>query len=83
MAVGCGLRLGSGDAAIFPGDPTRQRASVLLFPVSKGAPALVKKLAQLGVKELALAESTFPEDFRAKLKQNLGKEGIRCTTLEP
>lgn len=74
--------LGPKDSAVLPGDPVRRRPSVLLFPVEAGAAALAKKIHQLNVKDLALAESTFPEDFRAKLKQTLGKEGIRCTTLE-
>ncbi len=75
--------LGSRDSAILPGDPGRGRPSFLLFPVESGAAALVKKIAQLKVTEIAVAESTFPEDFLAKLKQTLPKEGIRCTKLEP
>jgi hypothetical protein len=77
------LGLGAGDATVIPGDPSRSRPSVLLYPVAEGAAGLVKKIAKLGVKELALAGSTFPEDFCAKVKQTLMKEGIRCTTLEP
>lgn len=76
-------QLGPQNAAILPGDPIRRRASVLLFPVAAGVPALAKKIVQLGANDLALAAVTFPEDFLAKLKQTLGKEGIRCTTLEP
>jgi hypothetical protein len=75
--------LGSREIALLPGDPARRRPSFLLFPVEAGAPSLWKKLQQLGVKELALAESTFPEDFLARLKQTLKKEGIGCTKLEP
>jgi hypothetical protein len=75
--------LGPRDSAVLPGDPVRRRSSVLLFPVESGASALAKKISQLQVKDLALAESTFPEDFLTKLKQTLLKEGIRCTTLEP
>jgi hypothetical protein len=75
-------QLAPADATVLPGDPKCHRPSVLLFPVAEGASALNKKLKSLGVKELALAESTFPEDFLGKLKQTLSKEGIRCTTLE-
>lgn len=74
--------LGLKDAAVFPGDPVRRRPSFLLFPVSEGAATLAKKLRSLNVQNLALAECTFPEDFVAKLKQTLTKEGVRCTTLE-
>ena len=74
--------LRAGDATVLPGDPARGRPSVLLYPVAEGAAALARKIAKLGVKELALASSTFPEDFCSKLEQTLKKEGIRCTTLE-
>ena len=76
-------KLAAQEACVLPGDPARQRPSFLLFPVSAGAPALFEKLRKLAVSDLALAESSFPEDFLAKVKQNLKKEGIRCTTLEP
>ncbi|MGZ3650093.1 MAG: hypothetical protein ACXVB9_21485 [Bdellovibrionota bacterium] len=71
------------DTCVLPGDPARQRPSFLLFPASGTANSLTEKLRKLGVTELALAETTFGQDFLAKVKQTFKKEGIRCTTLEP
>ena len=68
---------------VLPGDPACHRPSFLLFPVDASLSALVETLRKLGVSDLALVESTFPEDFRAEVKQTFKKEGIRCTTLEP
>lgn len=75
--------VGRDDICLFPGDLTRKRPSFILAPSTTTAAIVLETLRDLGVKELAIAESTFPADFRAKLKQTLKKEGIRCTTLEP
>jgi hypothetical protein len=75
--------LGAGKACVLPGDPLCKRPSFLLAPSGVTAAALLEKLRKLGVTEIALAETTFPADFRSKVKQTLKKEGIRCTTLEP
>ena len=75
--------LEAGKACVLPGDPLRKRPSFLLAPSGVTAASLLEKLRKLGVSEVALAETTFPPDFRAKVKQTLKKEGIRCTTLEP
>lgn len=77
--------LASGEVCIVPGDPQKQRPSFLLYPVdgSAGASLLAEKARKLQISELALAESTFPEDFLAKVKQTLKKEGIRYQKLEP
>lgn len=78
-------KIGSGESCLVPGDAALGRPSFLFFPVrASGGPAsFCEKARKLGVKELALAESTFPEDFLAKVKQTLKKEGIRFTNLEP
>lgn len=44
--------------------------------------SLLEKFRSLQLKEVAIASSTFPEDFLAKLKENLKKEGIRWMELE-
>ncbi|HEY8280446.1 MAG TPA: hypothetical protein VIH99_12530 [Bdellovibrionota bacterium] len=77
--------LGTGEPCLLPGDPERGRPSFILFPVDPPATpqSVAEKVRSLKVSELALAESTFPEDFLAKLKQTFKKEGIRCTKLEP
>jgi hypothetical protein len=76
-------RLAAGEACLVAGDPARGLPSYLLFPVEESAAALAQKLRALRVEELALAESTFPEDFLHKVKQTFKKEGIRSTPLEP
>jgi hypothetical protein len=75
--------LGQGESALLPGDPGRKRPSFLFVPTGENASALVKKIVQLSLRDITVAESTFPEDFLSKLKQTLQKEGIRCTKLEP
>lgn len=62
----------------------KSRPSVLFWhfgPKPAVAP-LLERLRSLHTKELALASSTFPEDFLSKLKENLKKEGIRWMELE-
>jgi hypothetical protein len=73
-----------GECCLIPGDQTLGRPNYLFFPIHSpaGPAALLEKARKLGVKEIALAESTFPEDFLGKLKQNFKKEGIRFATLE-
>lgn len=80
------LQLGSlatGQTCLLAGDPQRSRPSFLLAPPAATAASVLEKLRKLGVKEVVLAETTFPPDFKAKVKQTLKKEGIRCTPLEP
>jgi hypothetical protein len=74
-----------GECCLIPGDTALDRPNFLFFPArsSMGAQALLEKARKLGIAELAIAESTFPEDFLGKLKQTLKKEGIRYTKLEP
>lgn len=70
---------------VIPGDPSCQRESFLAFQYG-GPGADVKTAAEhlrkLGIKDVTVAESTFPEDFSRKLKQTLVKEGSRWTKLE-
>jgi hypothetical protein len=75
--------LSPGQACLLPGDPVRGRPSFLLAPQNSTTANLLEKLRKLGVTEVVIAESTFPPDFRAKVKQAFKKEGIRCTPLEP
>ncbi len=81
----CKGQIRAGEACVVPGDAQKRRPSFLLFPVDipSGPSHLVEKARKLKIGELALAESTFPEDFLAKLKQTLKKEGIRYQKLEP
>lgn|GEM_PF-5138414 len=74
-----------GDCCLIPGDPLLLRPSFLFFSTRtpSGAQSLLDKARKLGLSELTIAESTFPEDFLSKLKQTLKKEGIRYTKLEP
>jgi hypothetical protein len=46
------------------------------------AKAFALRAKKLGIQQLALAASTFPKDFLAKLEQNLKKEGIPFSHLE-
>ncbi len=78
-------KFSDGECCLVPGDCALGRPNYLFFPSrsTSGAQALLEKTRKLKIKELALAESTFPEDFLGKLKQTLKKEGIRFTKLEP
>lgn len=68
---------------LIPG--AHQQTSFLLY--HHGANPDVKNFLQrvrkLQVKSICLAETTFPEDFLAKVKQTFTREGINCTKLEP
>ncbi|MGZ3695007.1 MAG: hypothetical protein ACXWQO_12670 [Bdellovibrionota bacterium] len=69
---------------VVPGDPSCERPSFLAFqfgphPDVKSA---AERLHKLGIKDVSVAETTFPEDFCRKLKQTLTKEGSRWTKLE-
>jgi hypothetical protein len=75
--------LEAGKACVLPGDPLCKRPSFLISPSGGTVATLLDKLRKLAVTDVALAETTFPPDFRSKVKQALKKEGIRCTTLEP
>lgn len=77
-------RLSSEEFCLLPG-PAANSTSFLLYQFGENpsASAFLNRLKQLNIPEICLAESTFPEDFLAKLKQTLKKEGIRCTKLEP
>jgi hypothetical protein len=78
-------KISEGECCLVPGDSALGRPNFLFFPRSSaaGAQALMEKARKLKIDELALAESTFPEDFLTKLKQTLKKEGIRFMKLEP
>lgn len=69
---------------VIPGDPGRGCPSFLAFQF--GAEPEVKfaaeRIRKLGIRELTVAESTFPEDFSRKLKQTLTKEGNSWFKLE-
>jgi hypothetical protein len=74
-----------GKACLLPGDSGLSRPSVVVLhtePASEPK-AFAAQIKKLGIEEIALAESTFPEDFLGKLKQTLKKEGVRCTKVEP
>lgn len=73
------------ECCLIPGDPALQRPSFLfLHHSSKSDPKeFAERAKKLGLSEIRLAETTFPEDFLAKLKQTLKKDGIRCMRLEP
>lgn len=75
----------AGECCLVPGDPRRGRPNYLFFPIRSAmtAQAFLEKTRKLQVQEIALAESTFPEDFLSKVKQTFKKEGIRYTKLEP
>ncbi len=78
-------KITDGESCIVPGNSMLSRPSFLFFPVrgSGSANSFLEKMQKLQVTEVALAESTFPEDFLAKVKQTFKKEGIRFTSLEP
>jgi hypothetical protein len=77
--------LPSGGFGLIPGDPSRARPSMLLYRYGNSAdPKLFfQRVTDLRVRELHIAESTFPEDFLAKVKQTFKKEGIKIFKLEP
>lgn len=70
--------LRAGDFCLVPG-----AGKTFLFCqlAGKSAP-LVQRLRLLHADEIAVATSTFPEDFLRDLKENLKKEGIRWSQLE-
>ena len=78
-------KIGAGEACLVPGDASLARPSFLFVPSREpgSASRFLEQVKRLNVKEIALAESTFGEDFLAKVKQTFKKEGIRFTTLEP
>lgn len=78
-------RISDDESCLVPGNPELSRPSFLFVPAraANGAADFLEKLRRLQVKEIALAESTFPEDFLAKVKQTFKKEGIRFKSLEP
>ncbi|MGE3263304.1 MAG: hypothetical protein AB7K68_16105 [Bacteriovoracia bacterium] len=69
---------------VIPGDPSCQRPSFLAFQFGAQPDAKIAAdyLRKLSVKDVSVAETTFPEDFCRKLKQTLMKEGSRWTKLE-
>jgi hypothetical protein len=77
-------RLADEEFCLLPG-PAADSTSFLLYQhgASPNTASFLSRLKQLNISEICLAETTFPGDFLAKLKQNLKKEGIRCTKLEP
>jgi len=77
-------RLADEEFCLLPG-PAASSTSFLLYQhgANPNTASFLSRLKQLNISEICLAETTFPEDFLAKLKQNLKKEGIRCTKLEP
>ena len=74
-----------GENILVPGNPDLQRPSFLFlyFDGNTEAKKTVNILKKLEISDLHLAESTFPEDFLGKMKQNFKKEGIRCIKVEP
>lgn len=76
-------QLGPKDCCLVPGAPERKLPHFLFFPTTITSQAFAEKVKHLKISELALAETTFPEDFLPKVKQTLKKEGIRCVKLEP
>ena len=78
-------RLSTNECCLLPGDVALGRPSFLFFPVDapSGPQKFAEKIFKLGIKEIVIAESTFPGDFLAKLKQTLKKEGVSSTKLEP
>jgi hypothetical protein len=79
-----GNRIGKNEFCLIPGT-TAGSTSFLLYQHGEkpSVSELTDRVQQLKIGEICLAESTFPEDFLPELKQNLKKEGIRCTKLEP
>lgn len=75
-------RIGREEFCLIPGNSGRH---FLLYQHGEkpNATAFAQRVQHLRIPEICLAESTFPGDFLAKLKQTLKKEGIRCTKLEP
>lgn len=78
-------RMHAGECCLLPGDPQKKRPSFLLVPWDRttSPQALAECTRKLRIREFAVAESTFPEDFLAKVKQTFTKEGIRWKKLEP
>lgn len=75
--------LGAEEFCLVPGPQGRPNVLLYQYGGSPDAKLLSSKMKGLGVQNICLAETTFPKDFLAKLKQNLGREGISCTKLEP
>lgn len=75
--------LSNGELCLIPNTSGQKNFLLYHYEPTPDAKAFFAKLKKLQVTELCLAESTFPGDFLAKVKQTLTKEGIRCTKLEP
>ena len=78
------LAIDEEELCLLPGNPDLKRANFLLYQYAK-VPDLKKLLGQIAalqITELSICETTFPEDFCDKLKQNLKKQGIRWSRLE-
>lgn len=78
-------QIADGECCLVPGDASRGRPNYLFFPIraATGAQGFIEKARKLNITDIAIAESTFPEDFLGKVKQTFKKEGIRFTKLEP
>ncbi len=74
----------TGELCLISGPKRLGTASLLLFIHGKNTKSseLVARLKKLGIDSLSIEETSFPEDFFARLKQNLDKEGISWTKLD-
>lgn len=74
--------LGPEEFCLVPTGTGAQSFLLYHYGPSPDAKALVNHAKKLKVSHLALAASTFPKDFLAKLEQNLKKDGISFSHLE-
>ena len=72
-------KVDSNEFCLIPGKP-----SFLFLYKDKNLDSrkLATKVHSLNISEIVLCESTFPEDFLAKVKENLTKQNIRWIKLE-
>jgi hypothetical protein len=74
--------LSNGDLLWIPGKGVSANFLFVYLDGSFESKEVFKKLNGIELKEMVIAENTFPEDFLVKLKQNLKKEEITFTCLE-
>ncbi len=74
--------LSNGDLLWIPGKGVTTNFLFFYLDDSFESKEVFKKLKGIDLNEVVIAETTFPEDFLVKLKQNLKKEEISFTCLE-
>ncbi len=76
------MQLSNGDLFWVPGAGIPTNFLFIYLDDTFESKEVFKKLRSIQMNNVVVAESTFPEDFLGKLKQNLKKEEVTFTSLE-